>query len=142
VSGLLAEQLAIGVLKNEGKGPNWLNLGVGAYFAAALDSRSTYVQRLRKDAFEQWQQGWTSKANDALGGEGRTESTRAVGYAIIDWMTHDPQARSRFPAFIHGMLEEGQGKLDDVIQMAFGGLRQDLLAYSGEWVAGKYGRSR
>jgi hypothetical protein len=142
VTGLLAEQLAIGVLKNEGKVPPWLSTGVGAYFAAAVDPRSTYVQRLRKQAYEQWRQGWTAKANDALGDESRTDGTRAVGYAIIDWMSHDPQARPRFPGFVRGMLDEGQTKLDDVIQKVFNGLRQDLLAYSGEWVGNRYGRTR
>jgi hypothetical protein len=115
---------------------------VGAYFAAALDPRSSYVQRLRKDAYDQWQQGWISKANDALGGESRTDSTRSIGYAIVDWMTHDSQARARFPAFVRGMLEEGQAKLDDVILAALGGRRQDLLGYSGTWVANQYGRTR
>jgi len=143
VTGLLAEQMAMGVLKNEGKVPNWMSLGIGAYFAAAFDPRSSYLQRIRKDAYEQWQQGWTSKAIDALGSESRTDDVRAVGYAIVDWITHDPQARNRFPAFIQGMLEQGPAKLDEVIQNVFDGLlRQDFLLYAGEWVSNRYGRTR
>ena len=53
VAGLLAEHLAVGVLKNEKNAPNWLCLGLGGYFAAALDPRSTYVQKLRGAAVGQ-----------------------------------------------------------------------------------------
>jgi hypothetical protein len=137
VAGLLAEHMAIGVLK-EGKGaPAWLCQGVGGYFAAALDPRSTYVQRLRSSAAAQLE-GWTPKANDALAGVSRNDEIRAVGYTIVDWMTHDAQARSRFPAFVRGIREEGGNKLDDVLQSVFGARRQDLLYSSGEWAAAHY----
>jgi hypothetical protein len=139
VAGLLAEQMAFGVLKNEKNTPTWLSLGVGAYFATSLDPRSSYVHRLRTTAASQFQQGWTPRANDALGGQLRTDDTRAVGYAIIDWMTHDAQARRNFPTFVRGMIDEGGARIDDVLQSVFGARRQDLLTYSGNWVASNYG---
>ena len=141
VVGLLSEQLAVGVLKEEGKPPGWLAMGVGTYFAAGFDPRSTYVQQLRKRAADLWRQGWTVRANDGLGDALGADDVRAVGYAIVDWMTHNPQARPRFPMFVRAMVEE-DARLDDVIQEVFNGRRQDLLAYSGEWVATHYGRSR
>jgi hypothetical protein len=141
-AGLLAEQMAIGVLKNGGNAPNWLSLGMGVYFAAAFDSRSSYVQQVRKEAYTLWHQGWTSRANEGLGGEGRLEDIRAVGYAIVDWMAHDGQARSRFPAFVQAMADAGERKLDDVIDRVFSIRRQDLLSFSGEWIGNRYGRSR
>lgn len=142
VVGLVAEQMAMGVIENEGKAPEWLRLGLGAYFASGFDGRSPYVQGIRKEAADQFQRGWTSRASEALGGQLRTDETRAVGFAIVDWMTHDPQARGRFPAFVHGLLQQGGGKVDDVLQEVFGGRRQDLLQYSGQWVVSHYGRAR
>ncbi len=141
VAGLLAEQLAMGVLKNEKNTPSWLCLGVGAYFAAGLDPRSTYMQRLRSSAARQSREGWTSRANDALGGQLKTDDTRAIGYAFVDWMMHDPQAKRSFPAFVRGMMEEGGTKIDDVLQNVFGARRQDFLYSSGQW-ADHYGTNR
>jgi hypothetical protein len=142
LAGLLAEQLALGVLKAEGKEntPIWLSRGVGAYFAAASDPRSTYVHRLRAGAAEQFQIGWVARANDALGGQLRIDETRAVGYAIVDWMAHDPRSRARFPAFVQGMLASGPTKLDEVLQNVLNGGRQDLYESSGQWITEHYGR--
>ncbi len=141
VAGLLAEQLAIGVLKNEPNTPRWLYLGLGAYIAAEIDPRSSYVQRLRSSAAGQFQQNWTLRASAALGGQLNTDDTRAIGYALVDWMTHDPQTRRAFPAFVRAMTEEGGTKLDEVLQTVFSARRQDFLDSSGEWVT-HYGPGR
>jgi mono/diheme cytochrome c family protein len=143
VAGLLAEHLAMGVVKTEKNAPAWLCLGLGGYFAAALDPRCSYVQQLRSTAAANFQQGWTSRANDALGGQLRTDDTRAVGYAFVDWMTHDPQTRRSFPAFAQGMVTDGGAKLDDVLQEVFGAgiRRQDFLYAAGNWAA-RYGAAR
>jgi hypothetical protein len=141
LAGLLAEQLAMGVLKNEKNAPSWLCLGMGAYFAGALDPRSTYIQKLRSTAAAQYQQGWTARANDALGGQLKTDEIRAIGFACVDWMAHDPQARRSFPAFVRGMITEGGPKIDEVLQRVFGARRQDFLYSSGEWAA-RYGTIR
>src|SRR5207249_2942847 len=111
------------------------------YFAAALDPRSTYTHRLRSTASAQFQQGWTSRAIDALGGQLKDDDTRAISYGIVDWMAHDPRSRHLFPAFVRAMVEEGGSKLDDVLQNVFGARRQDFLQYSGLWVA-RYGSGR
>jgi mono/diheme cytochrome c family protein len=143
VAGLLAEQLAMGVLKAEKNTPGWLCLGLGGYFAAALDPRSSYVQQVRSTAAANFQQGWTSRANDALGGQLKAEDTRAIGYAFVDWMTHDPQTRRYFPAFAQGMIADGGAKLDEVLQEVFGAgiRRQDFLYSAGAWAA-RYGAAR
>jgi mono/diheme cytochrome c family protein len=135
VAGLLAEQLTIGVLKNERDTPRWLYLGLGAYIAAGIDPRSSYVQKLRSSAVGQFQQNWTSRATDALGGRLDSDDTRAIGYALVDWMTHDPQTRRAFPAFVRAMTEEGGSKLDEVLQTVLSARRQDFLNSSGAWVA-------
>jgi mono/diheme cytochrome c family protein len=142
-AGLLAEQLGMGVLKAEKNTPSWLCLGLGGYFAAALDPRSSYVQQLRSTAAANFQQGWTSRANDALGGQLKAEDTRAIGYAIVDWMAHDPQTRRYFPAFAQGMIAEGGTKLDEVLQDVFGAgiRRQDFFYSAGAWAA-RYGATR
>jgi mono/diheme cytochrome c family protein len=142
VPGLLAEQMALGVLKGEKSAPGWLSQGVGAYFAAALDPKSAYVHRLRSTALEQCQRGWTSRANDALGGQLAGNETRAVGYAVVDWMAHDPQARTRFSSFVRGMIDEGPTRLDEVLQTVFNVRRQDLYTASEAWVLSHYGRAR
>jgi mono/diheme cytochrome c family protein len=141
VAGLLAEQMAVGVLKAEKNTPAWLCLGLGGYFAAAVDPRSAYVQRMRSTAAANFQQNWTPRANDALGGQLRTEDTRAIGYACIDWMTHDAQTRRSFPAFVQGIVAEGGAKLDDVLQEVFSARRQDFLYSAGAWAA-RYGGAR
>jgi mono/diheme cytochrome c family protein len=142
-AGILAEQMAMGVVKTEKNAPAWLCLGLGGYFAAALDPRSTYIQRLRSTAAANFRQGGTSRANDAVGGQLRADDTRAIGYAFIDWMTHDPQARRSFPVFVQGMIAEGSSRLDQVLQNAFGASfrRQDFLSMSRDWAA-RYGAAR
>jgi mono/diheme cytochrome c family protein len=134
VAGLLAEQLAIGVLKSERDTPRWLYLGLGAFIAAEIDPRSSYVQRLRSSAADQFQQNWALRAQAALGGELNADDTRAIGYALVDWMTHDPQTRRAFPAFIRALSDEGGTRLDEVLQSVFRARRQDFLDSSGAWV--------
>ena len=56
-------------------------------------------------------------------------------------MTHDPQTRRAFPAFVRAMTEEGGAKLDEVLQTVFSARRQDFLDSSGEWVT-HYGQGR
>jgi mono/diheme cytochrome c family protein len=141
VAGMLAEQLAMGVLKTQKNTPAWLCFGMGAYFAAGLDPRSGYVHRLRRTAAAEYQQGWTARANDALGGQLKGDELRAIGYAFVDWMSHDPRARGAFPAFVREISDEGGAKLDDVLQGVFGALRQDFLSSAGQWAA-RYGGGR
>ena len=78
-------------------------------------------------------------ATEALGGEGNTDDIRAIGFALIEWMS--TTARPALPSFIRGMLG-GQAKLDDVIQSVLRGGREQFLLASGNWISARYGSSR
>lgn len=139
LNGLLTEQLGTAVLGQEGKPPRWLSLGFGAYLASQIEPRSPYFARLRAIAFDQFQLGWTAKANEALGGQTDDEKVRAIGFAVLEYLAAN--WRPALPSFIIGMLE-GQEKLDDVIGSRFNANRQQFLDASGRWVGLRYGRSR
>ncbi len=49
------------------------------------------------------------------------------------------QMSQGFPAFVKGMLNGGD-KLDEVLQLVYGGSRDEFLDGTGEWVASHYGR--
>ena len=134
---LLADNLAAGIVKHDGKAPAWLTLGVGAYFASVVDPNSSYIRRLRRDAYIQADQGWTSKASDALGGESKIEEIRAVGFGIVSWMTSG-EIKPYFKPFLSKMMLGG-GKLDEAIEAVFNGSRQDFLTYTGDFVAQRFG---
>jgi hypothetical protein len=139
LAGLLTENLAIGVLSNAGKPPQWVTLGVGAYLSTTVDPRSPYTQRLRKAAYNLAELGWNAKAIEALGGETKPEDIRVIGFAINEWLAAN--AKAYYPAFVQGMLE-GEGKLDETIQNVLNGNREQFLAATGEWVAMHYGLGR
>lgn len=142
LGGLLTEQLATGVVKREsGKAPVWLSLGLGSFFGSRVDPRSPSTQQLRRAAYQQFDLGWTDRANDALGGEGKPESVRAIGFAILEALAMGPQTQAALPQFIRA-LAENPGKLDDVIKDSLGADRAQFLAATGEFVATHYGRSR
>ena len=75
----------------KGKPPRWLTLGLGALVASHVEPGSPYYRKIRRDAVEAATQGWTSKANDALGDQETVDVVRAVGFAILEWI----QANSR-----------------------------------------------
>ena len=138
LAGLLTEQLVAGTANKAGKPPKWVSLGLGAFMASRLESGSPYYRNLRRRAFETFNLGWQAKVNAALGGEETTESTRAVGFSLFEWMA------ANFPGpalgnFIHVILD-GQGKTDEAIDRCLGGNREEFLNNSGLWVAEKYGR--
>jgi hypothetical protein len=139
LAGLLAEQLAIGATEQGGKPPRWLTLGLGAYCAARIEPRSQYVRRLRDQALDQFQRGWPSHANEAMGGEAKVEGIRAVGFGLIEFLS--TAYRPYFPAFVRGMLA-GTEKLDDVIEAVLKGNRGQFLDQSGQWIAAHYERPR
>jgi hypothetical protein len=43
-----------------------------------------------------------------------------------------------FPAFVRGMVQEGN-KLDETLQQVYGGTRGAFLEGTGDWVAAHYG---
>ena len=142
LGGLITDYLAAGVVKRESeKAPVWLSLGVGSFFGSRVDPRSPSTQRLRRAAYEQFDLGWTTRANDALGGEGKPENVRAIGFGIIEALATAPQTRAALPQFVQGLVEN-PGKLDDVLKEALGTDRAQFLAGTGEFVGTNYGRSR
>ena len=139
LAGLVTEQLVVAAANLAGKPPRWLSLGLGAFSASQLESGSPYYRKLRAETAENVRIGWVPKANEALGGEGKVESARAVGYSLIEWMA------GNFPApvlknFIQVMLA-GQDKLDEAIGGCLELDREQFLESSGLWFSERYGRN-
>jgi mono/diheme cytochrome c family protein len=138
--GLLAEQLGVGVASQSGKPPRWLALGLGAFLGSAVEPRSPYYRKLRNEVSEAYQQGWSPKVQEALGGEGEPLRIRAIGFSMMEWL--NGAARQAFAPFVREMLEGGE-KLDPTVQGIFGGATRDqFLSEWGGWVVSHYGRGR
>lgn len=140
--GLLTESLADATLAVQNKTPRWLSQGVGAYMAAHLEPRSPYYQKLREVARDKYNQGWPTRATEALGeaSHASAEDVRAVGFAVVECLM-SANYRQLFPAFVKGM-EAGKEKLDDVVKEVYGATREDFLSITGDWVAERYGRDQ
>ncbi len=137
--GLLAESVDSAVVAAAGNPPRWLSKGIGSYFAYHVEPRSAYYNQLRQAALANFDQGWMTKANEALGGAEQIAAgdLHAIGFAFVEAMLSD-QLKSGFPAFVHGMLE-GQGRLDDVLKEVYqGATREDFITDVGDWMVTKY----
>ena len=139
LAGALTEQLVIGAANQAGKPPRWVSLGLGAFMASQVEPGSPYYRRLRAETLENMRIGWQPKANEALGGEAKVETTRAIGYSLFEWMAANGNA-STIANFVHIMLE-GQGKLDDAIGSCLDMNRDGFLTFSQEWIMSRYGRN-
>ncbi len=86
--GLLTEGLGSGVMAASGTPPRWLKEGISLYLAYHVEPRSPYYHQLRQTALANFQQGWPTRANQALGGgEGiASADLRAVGFALVECM--------------------------------------------------------
>ncbi len=137
--GLLAEGLGSGVVASEGTPPRWLKDGIGLYMASRVEPRSPYYHQLRQTALANFQQGWETKANQALGGGEQITSgdLRAVGFSLVECMMTTEFSRN-FPRFLRGMLK-GPTNLDDMLKDVYHGGREEFLNITGEWVAARYG---
>jgi hypothetical protein len=104
-----------------------------------IESRSHYYTQLRQTAFANFDQGWKTRANEALGGGDQitADGVHSIGFALVEAMMSGMQ--QGFPAFVNGMLHGG-GKLDEVLQTVYGGTRDEFLDGTGDWVASHYGR--
>ncbi len=138
LAGILTEQLASGAVTKAGKPPRWVSLGLGAYLASHLEPASPYYRGLRKETAENFRIGWQAKANGALGGEEKTETIRAIGFSLFEWMAANVSSPT-VSSFIQAMLA-GQEKTDDAIAQCLGGTRQEFLDNSGLWISEKYGQ--
>jgi hypothetical protein len=138
--GLLTEGLGSGTVAVAGRAPRWLSEGIGIYMASQVEPRSSYYRGLRQQAFQNFDQGWQTKATETLGGGQQISPAdlHAVSFALVEAMMSS-DFREGFPTFLHGMLE-GQEKLDEVLQNVYGGNREQFLNLTGEWVAARYGR--
>ncbi|HEV3167920.1 MAG TPA: c-type cytochrome domain-containing protein [Isosphaeraceae bacterium] len=140
LEGLLVEQLGTAGATKAGKAPRWLALGLGSYLGSQAEPRSPYYRHLRELTAEEYKLGWLTKAQEALGDATDADKVRAIGFSLMEWLASTE--RNRFPLFVRGMLE-GQQKLDDVIQVLWGGAsRQAFLTEWGTWVGARYGRGR
>jgi Planctomycete cytochrome C len=138
LAGIVTEQFVVAAANMAGKPPRWVSLGLGAFVASQLESGSPYYRRLRAETAENVRIGWVPKANQALGGEAKVETTRAVGYSLLEWMAGNWPAAS-LNNFIHVMLE-GQGKLDEAIGNCLNLNREEFLGTSQLWFSERYGR--
>jgi mono/diheme cytochrome c family protein len=142
--GVLTEALGSGSVGAAGNAPRWLREGIGAYMAARVEPRSVYYHQLRQTAFQNVQQGWQTRATQALGDQLGGDDQRAVSFALVECMMGMDAAEhgQRFTVFLQGMLERGPAALDDMLAKVYGGSRDEYLNDTGEWVAGKYGRAQ
>ena len=139
LAGLLTEQLVAAAANKAGKPPRWVSLGLGAFMASSVDAAgSPYYRGLRKLTAEAIQIGWQAKAQEALGDQAKTESARAIGFSLFEWMAANAPAPN-LASFVHVMLE-GQAKLDDAIGACLNLNRQEFLDGSGLWLSERYGR--
>jgi cytochrome c553 len=141
LNGLLTEALGSSAVASAGNPPRWLAMGVGTFLAARVEPRSSHYHQLRQTALANYQQGWATKVNEALGGTDQitSDSLHAVGFALVEAMMSIEVSRRYFPAFVAGMLAGGD-KLDDTLQKVFHGTREDFITDTGEWIAGHYGQ--
>ena len=116
--GLLTEQLINGAANRAGKPPRWVSLGLAAYAAEKVEGSSPYYRRLRETALTEVRIGWQVKATEALGGQAPAENTRAVGFALFEWIAGNASG-PQLNAFIRTMLD-GQEKLDEAITGCLG----------------------
>jgi hypothetical protein len=141
--GLLTEALGSSAVASAGNSPRWLREGIGTYLASRVEPGSPYYQHLRKTALANYQQGWTTKANETLG-EGTqiaAEDLHAIGFALVEAMLTASELRQGFPAFVHGMLQ-GSSKLDEMLEKVYQAQRDGFLEDTGDWVAARYGELR
>jgi hypothetical protein len=139
LAGILTEALGAAAVASSGNAPRWLAQGIGSYLAAQVEPQSQYYRQLRQTAFANFDQGWKTRANEALGGGNQitADGVHSIGFALVEAMMSG--MRQGFPAFVNGMLHGGD-KLDEVLQTVYGGTRDEFLDGTGDWVASRYGR--
>ena len=117
--GLLTESLGSSVVASAGNPPRWLAFGIGTYLASQIEPRSPYYQQLRQTAFANCQQGWPTRANEALGGSDQLtpDGLHSISFAFVEAMM-SPEMKQGFPSFANGMLA-GTEKLDDMLQRVY-----------------------
>lgn len=136
--GLLVESVDSAIVASAGNAPRWLSKGIGSFMASRVE-RSPYYNQLRQAALASFDQGWPTKANEALGGAEQIApgDLHAIGFAFVEAMMLS-DLRPGFSAFVNGLVE-GQGKLDDVLKQVYNGAtREDFIRDTGEWMVMRY----
>jgi mono/diheme cytochrome c family protein len=138
LAGVLTEALGTACVAGSGTPPHWLAFGIGSYMASHVEaSRSSYYQQLRQTAFTNYDQGWKTKATEALGGgDGITaDALHAIGFALVEAMMSEMS--QGFSQFVYGMLQGGE-KLDEMLEKVYGGSRDEFIEGTGDWIAARY----
>ncbi len=134
------ERLSFEAVSNAGNPPRWLALGLGKYLAAKLEPRGPRPAQHRAIVATQFQLGWMTKSQDALGDQGDEATIGSMGFSLIEFLNSGP-TKGQFPALVRGLLDGGT-KLDEGLMQLFGANRQDFLTNWGQFVASRYGRGR
>jgi mono/diheme cytochrome c family protein len=138
LNGLITDAVGSAAVRSAGSAPRWLASGIGSYLASKVEPSSPHYNHLRQNAFANWQQGWATKANEAMGGSDQitVDSLHAISFALVEAMM--AEMRQGFPAFVSGMLQGGE-KLDDVLLKVYHGSREDLINGTSDWIGARYG---
>ena len=139
LAAVLTESLAAAAANQAGKPPKWVALGLGAYLASSMEPNSPYYRRLRAETAENVRIGWLVKANEALGGQAKAETVRAVGFSLFEWMAAYDPSKKALANVIQVMLG-GQDKLDEALGNCLELNREAFLNATGEWFLQHYGR--
>ena len=142
LQGLLTESLGSAAVISAGKAPRWLAFGIGSYLASQVESHSPHYRQLRQTAYANYQQGWPTRANEALGGSDQLtpDGLHSIGFGLVESLM-SADLKQGFPAFVGGMLAGGE-KLDETLQQVYRVSREEFINFSGEWVAQRYGQLR
>ena len=97
LAGVLTEALGTAAVASSGNAPRWLAEGLGSYMAAQVEPRSPYYRQLRQTAFANFDQGWKTRANEALGGGDQitADGVHSVGFALVEAMMSGMRRASR-----------------------------------------------
>ena len=93
-----------------------------------------YYRQLRQTAFANWQQGWPTRANEALGGSDQLtpDGLHSIAFGLIESMM-SPDMKQGFPAFVNGMLAARKSSTT-CCRGSICVTREEFINYSGEWV--------
>jgi hypothetical protein len=138
LNGLITDVVGSSAVKAAGNPPRWLASGIGSFLASRVEPNSPHYTHLRETCFANWQQGWATRANEAMGGSEQitVDSLRAIGFGLVEAMM--AEMRAGFPAFVGGLLGGGE-KLDDVLEKVYHGSREEFINGTSEWIGARYG---
>ena len=97
-----------------------------------------YYRQLRQTAFANYDQGWRTKANEALGG---SDQITADGLHVDRFCPRGSDDGRNAPG-LSGLLERHESRVERswtrYSKLVYGGTREEFLDGTGEWVAMHY----